>query len=356
VTSRLAGVRGLLDALALDAVVVSAAVDVRYLSGFRGEDAVLVVSRDEALICSDSRFWAQIREESPGFELVKTEELLDDALRVVGERCGPTAWLGFQGGHLSYAAHRRVRRRFAGRLRNVGDRVSDLRQVKEAGEVECLRRAAAVTDGALAAAIAGGLEGRTEAEVAWAIECAVREGGGEGSAFAPIVATAERGALAHAIPGERRLARGDLVVIDCGARVEGYCSDITRTVAIGSAGEEERTVYGVVLAAQSAGRAAVRAGVGGRAVDEAARAVIRAAGHGDAFGHGTGHGVGLEVHEKPRLGKRRGDPLAAGMVCTVEPGIYLEGRFGVRIEDTVLVTATGCETLTHLPRELRTVA
>ena len=170
------------------------------------------------------------------------------------------------------------------------------------------------------------------------------------------MATGDHGAQAHALPGERVIRAGELVVIDTGARVDGYCSDITRTYAAGEPSAELRRIYEVVLEAQLAGLAAVRAGAHGqRDVDAAARAVIDAAGYGDRFGHGTGHGVGREVHEAPGLGRTRGDRLEAGMVCTVEPGIYLEGVAGVRIEDTVLVTAGGCERLTTSPKELQVV-
>ena len=266
------------------------------------------------------------------------------------------ARLGFQGGSLTYREHRRLRRRHGGRLRDVGGGVSRLRAVKDAAEIAVMRRAGAVTDEGLAAVVARGLVGRTEADVAWDLVVEYHRLGAEGEAFPAIVASGAHGAQAHAIPGQRVIAAGELVVIDTGARVDGYCSDITRTYAAGEPSAELRRVYDVVLAAQLAGLASVRAGAHGRDdVDAAARAVIADAGYGERFGHGTGHGVGLEVHEAPGLGRTRGDVLAAGMVCTVEPGIYLDGRAGVRIEDTVLVTAGGCERLTLLPKELQVV-
>jgi Xaa-Pro aminopeptidase len=218
-------------------------------------------------------------------------------------------------------------------------------------------RAAAVTEVALEAVVAAGLSGRTEAAVAWQVQEEFHRHGAEGEAFPTIVAAGGHAAQAHAIPGARVIAPGELVIMDIGARVDGYCSDITRTFAAGREPDaEQRRVYDVVLAAQLAGLAAVRAGASGRAaVDEAARAVITQAGYGPHFGHGTGHGVGLEVHEAPSLGRLRGDVLETGMVCTVEPGVYLEGVVGVRIEDTVAVTADGCERLTVSSKELRVV-
>ena len=179
--------------------------------------------------------------------------------------------------------------------------------------------------------------------------------GAEAPAFATIVAAGPQGALPHAIPGERVIADGDLVVIDMGARLDGYHSDITRTFGVGRLDAGQRAVYEVVEAAQLAGLEAARSGVAARAVDAAARDVIEAAGYGASFGHGTGHGVGLEIHEGPRVGRRSRDRLLPGMVVTVEPGIYLEGRYGVRIEDTLVVTADGHERLTLFAKELRIV-
>ncbi len=359
---RLAALRRLLVARGLDAVLLSATADVRYLSGFRGDDAIVLASREHAFICSDSRFWSQISSEVDGdVTLVRSEggaALLADALAAwtaADGRPESTRRLGFQGEVVAYAGYRRLRRLFGGRLVNVGDRVSALRQVKDAGELRLLRAAAGIGDAALEEAVAQGLRGRSEREVAWAVERAVRGRGAEAIAFATIVATGAQGALPHAIPGDAVVAEGDLVVVDMGARLDGYHSDITRTFAAGSPAGEQRTVYDIVLEAQLAGLAAVRGGVACGAVDAAARDVIERAGYGEHFGHGTGHGVGLEIHEKPRVGKRSRERLAPGMVVTVEPGIYLEGRFGVRIEDTVVVTADGCERLTLFPKELRIV-
>jgi Xaa-Pro aminopeptidase len=197
--------------------------------------------------------------------------------------------------------------------------------------------------------------GRTEAEIAWQIREELHRRGAEGPSFDTVVAAGPRGALAHAIPGQRRIVAGDLVVVDSGARVDGYCSDITRTFAAGELSDELRRVYAIVLAAQLVAVEALRPGVTGHAADKVARDVIEAAGYGDAFGHGTGHGVGLEIHEYPRLGRRSRDVLAPGMLFTVEPGIYLQDVGGVRIEDTVVLGEDGCRLLTLFPKELVTV-
>ena len=358
---RLSASRALLAARGLDAVLVCDTADVRYLSGFRGDEALLLVAREAAFICTDSRFWAQAIDEVDDIELVRSQggdDLVADILAAwdaPGES-GATRRLGFQGDVLAYAGYRRLRRRFGGRLVNLGTRLSALRQVKDDDELRTLRRAAAIAEEALDAAVARGLGGRAERDVAWAIAAAVHDAGGDDLAFPTIVAAGPHGAQPHAIPGDTVIARGDLVVIDMGARLDGYHSDLTRTFAVGEVGEEARAVYDVVLRAQLAGLAAVRDGVACRAVDQAARRVIDEAGYGARFGHGTGHGVGLEIHEQPRVARRSRDRLASGMVVTVEPGIYLEGRFGVRIEDTVAVTDDACERLTRSPKDLRVVA
>jgi len=352
---RLARARELLDELRLDAFLVSAPADVRYLSGFRGEDAWLVIGRHLALICTDSRFWEQVAEEVLEFQLERIERLDEGAVAALQRELGVQSAVGFQGHDLSYASYRRLRRLHRGRLRNAGDSVSRLRMVKDAGELAAVRRACTIIEDGLEQVLSSGLIGRTEAEVAWELRAALHERGVQDLAFETIVAAGERGALAHAIPGDRAIKPGDLVVIDAGARVDGYCSDITRTVAAGGIAKAAAEVYQVVLEAQLAGVAAVRPGVNGTVVDAAAREVIQAAGFGEFFGHGTGHGVGLCVHELPRLGRTVGDVLTAGMVHTVEPGIYREGSYGVRIEDTVVVTDAGCERLTPSGKELRIV-
>jgi Xaa-Pro aminopeptidase len=205
-------------------------------------------------------------------------------------------------------------------------------------------------------AVAAARAGRTEREVAWAIDTAIRAAGYERPAFDTIVASGPNGALPHHRAGDRTLADGDLVVLDFGGVLDGYCCDLTRTVSVGAISLQARQVYDAVLDAQQAAIATVRPGIDSAAVDVAARSVLEARGLGEAFGHGTGHGLGLDVHEEPRIARPRQDapavPLEPGMVFTIEPGAYLPGWGGVRIEDDVLVTTTGCEVLTLAPREL----
>ena len=356
--ARLDRCRRLLDGLHVDGLLFTDPVDIRYLSGFRGDDATLVVGHGAALLCTDARFWGQVHEEVSGFELSKvtSEPLLTHSAREAARVLGEGARLGYQGGQLSHASYRRLRRLHRGGLRDVRQSVTLLRAIKDEAEIALMRRAAAIADEALHLVVSRGLVGRTERDVAWDLQAEYHRLGADGEAFGAIVATGDHGAQAHALPRDRVIRAGELVVVDTGARADGYCSDITRTFAAGEPAEELRVIYAAVLKAQLAGLAAVRAGAHGRGdVDAAARAVIEDAGYGERFGHGTGHGVGLQVHEAPSLGRTRGDRLEKGMVCTVEPGIYVEGLVGVRIEDTVLVTADGAERLTTHPKELQVV-
>jgi Xaa-Pro aminopeptidase len=236
----------------------------------------------------------------------------------------------------------------------AGGRVEELRRVKDAEELAKIAEAAKLADEVLGWALEQGFVGRSERDVARATEARIRELGADPS-FPAIVAAGPNGALPHAEPGEREIGRGELVVFDMGAQLDGYCSDGTRTFATGDPGGEARAVYEVVRQAQQAGLEAIQAGVKGEDVDSAARRVIDEAGHGEHFGHALGHGVGLEVHEGPRLSQRSEDVLAPGEVVTVEPGVYLAGSLGVRIEDLVVVTEDGLRNLSSLPKELQLV-
>jgi Xaa-Pro aminopeptidase len=253
--------------------------------------------------------------------------------------------------------HRRLRDELPDRVELVPAEglVERLRAVKEPGEVERIREACALADDALEALLADGLVGRTERDVALALEIAIRKLGAESIGFEPIVAAGPHAAQAHAVPREVEIREGELVMIDWGARLDGYCSDCTRTVATGEPGAEAREVYELVLRAQLAGLQAVRAGAPAREVDSAAREVIAAGGHRERFGHGLGHGVGLDIHEDPRLTQAATLELEAGNTVTIEPGVYVPGAFGVRIEDLVAVTPEGCEILTSIPKEMRIV-
>ncbi len=337
----------------VDLLLVTARANLRYLTGYTGSNGLALVGLHRRVFVTDFRYVEQAAAEvDGGYDRRRAElELLDaiaDALPP-----GPVR-LGFEDDNLTVRQHAGLRERLDDRVELVaaGGLVERLRAVKEPAEIERIRAATAAADTALAGLLEHGLVGRTERDLADALESAMREQGAERPSFESIVAAGAHGALPHATPRQVEVHRGELVVIDWGAEVDGYCSDCTRTIAAGPPSGEAREVYELVLAAQLAGIEAVRAGAGGRQVDAAARSVIAAGGHEDHFGHGLGHGVGSEVHEAPRLSKRSQDELEAGNVVTVEPGVYLPGRLGVRIEDLVVVTEPGCEILTSLGKQL----
>jgi Xaa-Pro aminopeptidase len=264
--------------------------------------------------------------------------------------------IGFEDAHLSVRQLARLEAATEAGVELVpaGDLVEQLRAVKEPGELERIAAAAELADEVYRWAVERGLAGRAERDVAHACEARLRELGAQPS-FPPIVAAGANGAVPHAEPGDREIGAGEMVVFDMGALLDGYCSDCTRTYATGEVSEDAREVYELVLRAQVAALEAIRAGVAGKEADAVPREMIAEGGHGDHFGHGTGHGVGLEVHEGPRLGTTSEDHLAENNVVTVEPGVYMPGRFGVRIEDLVVVTAGGHRNLSGLPKELQVV-
>jgi Xaa-Pro aminopeptidase len=347
---------GLLPDAGLDAMLVTDLVNVRYLTGYTGSNGLALIGESGCTFVTDFRYVEQAAVEvAPEFDRRRGER---DLLEAVEDPLpGGPVRLGFEETHMSVRAYRRLRELLPERVELVGvvDVIERLRAVKEAAEVDSMRSAAALADDALRWLLERGLVGRTERELALDLEQRMRSQGAEDPSFPAIVAAGAHGALPHASPRDVEIPGGELVVIDWGARVDGYNSDCTRTVAAGAVGEQAASVYGVVLEAQLAGVGAVRPGAGGREVDAAARDLIEAAGYGSEFGHGLGHGVGLEVHESPRLSQRSDDVLAAGNAVTVEPGIYLPERFGVRIEDLVIVGEDGYEILSSIGKELTVV-
>jgi len=341
----------------VDVVLVTNTVNVRYLTGYTGSNGIAVVGPETRVFVTDFRYVEQAAAEvEQSFDRRRSPqhliEGLEDALPPGELR------LGFEAAHMSVNEHARVRELLPKRIELVATTglVEDLRAVKDHGELAAIRAATELADEAFAVLIAGGLIGRTERDLATALEFEMRRRGAIRPSFDPIVAAGPHGALPHARPREKQIRSGELVVIDWGAQLEdGYCSDCTRTVASGVVSDVAREVYELVLDAQLAALEDVKAGAAGREVDAVARSAIQAAGHGDQFGHGLGHGVGLEVHEAPRLAQRSESVLAVGNVVTVEPGVYVPGEFGVRIEDLVVVTDDGCEILTSVSKELTVV-
>jgi len=354
--SRADRVTGRLGERELDALLVTDIVNIRYLTGFTGSSAMAVLGAGTRRFITDFRYVARARAEVSGFDQERAPQEFAEALKE-GWPEGPLR-LGFEDQHVSVAQHERLRELLPERIELVraGGLVEAERAVKEPGEVAAIRGAAALVDEIYAWLLEVGVVGRTEREVALALEEEMRRRGASGPSFPSIVASAEHGALPHAEPRDVEIARGVLVTLDLGAVVDGYCSDCTRTWATGEIDGDLAAVYDLVLRAQETALGAVRAGPTGREVDAVARELIAAEGHGEHFGHGLGHGVGLEVHEAPRLSRSASsDPLVAGNVVTVEPGVYVPGRGGVRIEDLVVVTEDGCDVLSATSKAPATV-
>jgi Xaa-Pro aminopeptidase len=336
----------------LDMLVVTNLVNVRYLSGFTGTNGACVVGREDRVFFTDFRYVEQAREQVPDFDRPDaSRDLLDDVAKRLRGR------VGFEEDKLSVAAHRKLAEKAPEgvELVPVAGLVERLRAVKDETEIAAIARAADIATAAYDSLRERGLAGRTEREVATGLVRFMEDAGAEGPAYPPIVAAGGRGALPHAGPGDIEIPRDTLVVIDLGARVDGYCSDCTRTLATGSRTDEMEEVYELVRRAQAEALPATTAGAEYRAVDAVARGVIDAAGHADHFGHGLGHGVGLEIHEAPRLARTAEGALAAGNAVTVEPGVYLPGEFGVRVEDLVVVTEGEPRVLTAFPKDLVTI-
>lgn len=346
-----------LPELGADLLVVTSLVNVRYLTGFTGSNALALIGPDTRAFVTDFRYTEQSAAEvdsafDRSISVLDLMDSLPDLLPSGNLR------LAFEDAQMSVRSHGRLRELIPERVELVagGDAVESLRAVKDAQEVHRIAEASKLADAALRQIMEQGLVGRTEVEVATSLERTMQDLGAQHPSFDTIVAAGAHGALPHAHPRDVRIGAGELVVIDWGAELDGYCSDCTRTLATGDLPDATLEVYDLVREAQLAGLDAVTAGAGGRETDSAARDVIAAAGHGDHFGHGLGHGVGLEIHEAPRLSQRSDSVLAGGMVVTVEPGVYLPGQFGVRIEDLAVVTDTACTILTSVPKELITVA
>lgn len=355
----------LLQERKLDALIVTDLLDIRWLTGFTGSNAVVVVGRDDAgepvrRFVTDFRYVTQAAEQVPDpWQRIDGGRDLGGAGLAAHLPHGATR-VGFDDAHLTVAAHRRLKNaaEIGQELVPATGLVATLRAVKDKGEQAAIRAACALADTAFREVILeGGVVGQTEAQVGLRLETRMRELGASGSSFAPIIAAGAHGALPHASPRDVVIPAGVLLTVDWGCVLDGYCSDCTRTVATGRVGEQEQKVYALVLNAQQQALAAVKAGAKAREVDALARGIIAEAGHGEHFGHGLGHGVGLAVHEAPTLGPRASDALRAGEIVTVEPGVYLPGLLGVRIEDLVVVTDEGSVVFTDgTTKELVTVA
>lgn len=340
-----------LPALGVDAVLITRLPNVRYLTGFTGSNAQLVLGAGRGLLLTDGRYREQAGKESPDLDLDVYTASMIPTLGEDLQRLGVHS-LGFEAAGVSYQTFRRLEGLEAITLVPTEGEVERLRWVKDREEIRMIEAAQAIADEAFTGILAKLVEGRTEREVALDLEQSMRALGADGVAFDAIVAFGENAAEPHHRPADRPLRSGDVVKMDFGCVVQGYSSDMTRTVAFGEPSSELRALYDLVRRAQQAGIHAARAGARGAQVDGAAREVIAEAGHGERFGHSLGHGIGLEVHEGPTLRKDSEDRLPAGTVVTVEPGIYLPGTGGVRIEDMVEVTEGPARPLPSSSRDL----
>ena len=339
----------------LDGMLLTGEANRFYASGFHstGTDGVALVTRSKAYYFTDARYieaagryvqGAEIRETRAGrgYGALTEEVVVSQHLRR----------LGFEDAYMTVQDHERYRKALSCDLVPATDILWQLRAVKDAEELDAMVAAQRIAEKALDQILGEIRPGVTEKEIAARLQYLMLHFGAENMSFDPIVVSGPNGSLPHGVPGERVIQNGEFITMDFGCIYHGYCSDMTRTVAVGFATEEMQTVYRTVLAAQEAGIRAARAGVTGREVDGAARAVITAAGYGDYFGHSFGHGVGVEIHEAPNASPMNEKPLPAGAVISAEPGIYLPGKLGVRIEDVLLLTEDGCRDITKAPKEL----
>ena len=355
VAGRADRLRALLGEAGCDALLVTNLVDIRYLTGFSGSAGLLLVDADRALLVSDGRYEDQAAEEvgDAGAEVsIRIGRTAAAQRELLAEAAAGRARLGLQAGSVTWSSQQSYAADWFpdAELVPTSGLVERLRIVKDDGEVARMALASAIADAALAAVRPRLAERLSERELGLELDTTMRHLGADDVSFESIIASGPNGAKPHARPGRRTIADGDLVVLDFGALVEGYHSDMTRTIAVGEPSSVAARMLEVVLASQAAGVAAVAAGVGCADVDRACRDVIADAGWGDAFVHGTGHGVGLDIHEAPAVSATSTATLAAGHVVTVEPGVYLPEHGGVRIEDTVVVTDGGCRPLTNAPK------
>jgi Xaa-Pro aminopeptidase len=354
VAARLPRLAERLRAAGCDGLIVTNLRNVRYLTGFTGSAGHLVVTADDAVVVTDERYGTQVEEQLAASGAPARAEVTTTGQKdVTAAALAGATRVGLEAASVTWAQQRTFASEWlpGAELVPTEDLVENLRLVKDDGEVARIEAAATIADAALLAIVSRLLDGPTEAEFGLELDTEMRRRGASERSFETIVAAGPNGAKPHARPGTRRVRRGDLVVIDFGATVDGYRSDMTRTFVVGEPGPDERRMLDVVTAAQAAGVAAVAAGVAAKQIDAACRDRIAEAGLGDRFVHGTGHGVGLDIHEAPWVNARSAATLAAGHVVTVEPGVYLPDIGGVRVEDTVLVTSEGNRPLTRAPKD-----
>ena len=337
-----------------DAIVITDPMNMRYISGFKGGEGAVYLSGKRSVLITDSRYTEQAAAET-SFEIIE-EKTSHKRIQILAEcmEADGVAEVGFEDLNLTVSAFQKMKEGLPQVQKWVplGNETDLLRCVKTPEEIEKIARASSIADQALSQLLPQIREGMTELEGAAELEYLMKKLGAQGASFDTIFAAGKHSSMPHAVPTEYRIQNGDFITIDFGCKIDGYCSDTTRTVVFGKAGEKQKEIYNIVLQAQKTGLAAVKEGITGRMIDKAARDVIEAAGYGPYFEHSLGHAVGLLIHEEPRFSPTEVTVIRAGMVQTVEPGIYLPGEFGVRIEDTVVVTEDGYRNLVASPKEL----
>lgn len=347
---RLTQVRNSLDQWRVDAVLITSAANRRWLSGFTGSAGKLLVTRDRAILSTDSRYWEQAARQASQFEVFRQKGEKGDTEKFL--QMGAAGRIGIEARHVSLTELATLKREKPFRWRALKTTIEPFRAVKSPDELAAIRRAAEIADETVAQFPRLARPGLSERDLAWELEKYMREAGADRPGFDIIVASGPNSALPHHHPGDRLLEPGDMIIVDLGAEVDGYRSDLTRTFYLGDSPDDSFwAIYNTVRQAQEAAIGGIRAGVTGKTVDSLARDCIKAAGYGDHFGHGTGHSLGLEIHEEPRFSiAAEKSKIPAGAVMTVEPGIYLPGLGGVRIEDLILVTVNGPEYLSAAPQ------
>ena len=336
----------------LDAMLITSKSGERYALGFHGE-GLLLVAKDGAQYSTDGRYIEAAREQVEGAEvLLTTPEKGHIALAKEYIQAKGLHNIGFESGAMTVDGHKKYVQELPCILTPAQKLLDSLRASKDEGELALMRRAQAITDEAFRAILNFIRPGMTEREIAARLVYELLSRGGERVSFDPIVAAGPNGSRPHAVPGDQMVEEGMFITMDFGCKSGGYCSDMTRTVALGQPSQEMEEVYSAVLAAQKAGINAARAGVTGQEIDEAARRVLREAGYGEYFSHGFGHSLGVDIHESPNANSKEQRPMPVGAVISAEPGVYIPGRFGVRIEDVLILNETGCEDITRSPKDL----
>ena len=337
--------------LGADGFLVHNRANIRYLSGYKNDTGCLLLTKNARYLFTDFRFVFQAKQEAPDFEVVKVEGGYAPVIAEYVKKEGVQT-LAFEMQEITHEHFLLFEKHIPAKLLPVKNELSKLRRIKTPEEIACLREAERIGDLAFQEILPSLVPGTTEIAIAAKLEYFMKMNGADGISFPAIVASGIHSSMPHAIPSEKKLEKGDFVTMDFGCTYHGYCSDMTRTVVIGKANEKQKEIYAIVLQAQLATLAKIKAGMTGKEADAIARDIIVQAGYGDCFGHSLGHSVGLEIHEMPSSSPKSADVLQAGMLMTVEPGIYVEGFGGVRIEDMVVITDDGCEKFKSSPKEL----